>query len=147
MHDSQKQIMTGICHVAVLTPVYQDPDGLKRTMDSLKAQTIHDFDWIVVDDGSQPPIEMDNEDLPFNVRIIPLERNQGITAALNAGLEYILESGYDFVARLDAGDVALPDRFAKQLNFLRMHAEYGAVGSWVELVDPTGTTLLVPRDA
>lgn len=128
--------------IAVLTPVFNDPIGLARTLASLRSQNIS-FDWILVDDGSLPHVEVDTEDLPFCVHCINLKKNLGITRALNTGLKYILDNNYDFIVRLDAGDVALPDRFQLQLQAMQQDQSLGVIGSWVRLVDPNGQTLLI----
>jgi glycosyltransferase involved in cell wall biosynthesis len=98
------------------------------------------FDVFVVDDGSDPPIRIP-PGLRYEVRLIRQDPNQGITAALNAGLASILAGGYEYVARLDAGDLSLPGRFAAQLAFLDGHSEHAAVGTAARYVDPGGYRL------
>jgi glycosyltransferase involved in cell wall biosynthesis len=98
------------------------------------------FEVFVVDDGSVPPATVP-KDLPFPVHLHCLPRNRGITGALNAGLEQIVEAGFSYVARLDAGDLSLPGRFAAQLAFLESHPDHAVVGTHVELVDEHGRLL------
>ncbi|WP_067194575.1 glycosyltransferase [Microbacterium sp. XT11] len=73
-------------------------------------------------------------------RVSYLERttSQGLAAALNAGLAAI---DAEFVARLDADDVALRGRFLKQEEFLRSHPEFGAVSGSAILIDEAGMPL------
>jgi glycosyltransferase involved in cell wall biosynthesis len=125
--------------LAVLIPVFNGQLGLGRSLDSLRheAAAIQVF---VVDDGSVPPISLP-EALPFPVTLIRLPANRGITAALNAGLERIIADGFSYVARLDAGDLSLPGRFAAQIAFLGAHPDHAVVGTHVEMVDEDGCLL------
>jgi len=125
--------------LAVLIPVLNDRRGLERSLGSL-AMDGAQFDVVVVDDGSDPPMSAPGE-LPFRLRLIRHERNRGITAALNAGLSWIAEAGYEYVARLDAGDLSLPGRFATQMQFLDAHLDHAVVGTATRYVDPDGRLL------
>ena len=125
----------GRVRVAVLIPVHNDWSRLARTLTAL-AFDGGSFDVVVVDDGSTPPLEIP-PDLPFRVELLRLERNLGITGALNAGLAHIVRAGhYVYVARLDAGDVSRPGRIAAQVAFLDAHRDHAVVGcatAWVDL--------------
>lgn len=125
--------------LAVLIPVFADQEGLARSLESLRRERAR-FEVVVVDDGSEPPLVVP-EGLPFAVRMLRLPHNQGITAALNAGLEQIVAAGFEYVARLDAGDLSLPGRFAAQVDFLDGHPDHAVIGSQVEVVDAAGRSL------
>jgi glycosyltransferase involved in cell wall biosynthesis len=125
--------------LAVLSPVFNDQRGLEKALASL-AQDGAQFDVFVVDDGSDPAATIP-PDLPFEVHLTRQEPNQGITAALNTGLRIICEAGYQYVARLDAGDLSLPGRFAAQMSFLDAHPDHAAVGTAARYVDPGGNRL------
>ena len=127
--------------LAVLTPVFNDQEGLERSLASL-AQDGAEFDVFVVDDGSEPHIRIPPA-LPYFVQLIRQDRNQGITHALNAGLKAISEFGHEYIARLDAGDVSLPGRLPAQAAYLDAHPECAAVGTAAEYVSPAGLTLFV----
>jgi glycosyltransferase involved in cell wall biosynthesis len=129
--------------LAVLMPVFNDHVGLERSLASL-AEDDSDFDVFIVDDGSNPPLQIP-PDLPYEVQLIRQEPNQGITAALNAGLKQIAEGGYEYVARLDACDLSLPGRFAAQLAFLDSHPEHAVVGTATRRVDTRGNLLFYTR--
>jgi glycosyltransferase involved in cell wall biosynthesis len=102
------------------------------------------FDVFVVDDGSDPPISIPS-DLPYPVRLIRQDPNQGISAALNAGLAHIVAGGYEYVARLDACDLSLPGRFAAQMAFLDDHPQHAVVGTPTRRVDTRGNLLFYTR--
>lgn len=120
--------------LAILMPVYNNQAGLLQSLDSLRGQV----DWggvFVVDDGSNPRMCVP-EDCP--VRLVRLDNNQGIVGALNQGLELIQQQGYDYVARLDAGDVCAADRLPKQVEYLNKNPSVAVVGSYVQFVDMSG---------
>jgi glycosyltransferase involved in cell wall biosynthesis len=118
--------------VALLIPVYKYQEGLERSLSALPTEV--PLDVVVVDDGSTPPIRLPDLPEPHRGFLLRLDENRGIEHALNHGLAWILERGYEYVARLDAGDIALPGRFAKQLAFLEEHPDYALVGGQVRFV-------------
>ena len=126
--------------LAVLIPVYNDQAGLERSLASLCDDGAA-FGVVVVDDGSSVPLRLP-EGLPFGIELVRLERNHGIVGALNAGLERIAAAGhYDYVARLDAGDLSLAGRMTAQMGFLDRHPDHAVVGCWARLVDAHGRLL------
>jgi glycosyltransferase involved in cell wall biosynthesis len=130
--------------LAVLIPVHNNQRGFERSLNSLCQDVTAAFDVVVADDGSEPPLEL-IERLPFSVVLLRLPHNRGIGAALNAGLARIAAEGYEYVARLDAGDISLPGRFAAQVAFLDRHPDHGVVGTYSQQVDINGRFLFVFR--
>lgn len=129
--------------VALLIPVYKDQPGLELCLSTLPG----DFpvDVVVVDDGSDPPIQLPVVAPPHRGFLLRLGQNQGIEHALNHGLSWILQQGYEYLARLDSGDVSLPQRFTKQVAFLGSHPEYALVGGQVRFVDAEGREVFRDR--
>jgi len=114
--------------IAVLIPVYRDQGGLDITLASL---TVPPGSWVVVvDDASPAPVVLP-PNLPYPVTLIRQTQNTGITGALNTGLLAILESDAVYVARIDAGDTARPERLDRQREYLRQHPRTAVVGSWL----------------
>lgn len=125
---------------AFLMPVYNPAhDDLTRTVESLLMQT-EDADIVIVDDGSRTSISeiFASRD---NVVVLRLDRNQGIAAALNRGLEYIVSSGYEFVARMDCGDICARNRIAKQQAYMDGHPDTDLLGAFADIVDERGNHL------
>lgn len=114
---------------ALLIPVYDNQDGTVKSLSAITSEVM--IDIVVVDDGSAPPINLPERINSHSIFVIRLEKNHGIEYALNAGLAWILERDYIYIARLDAGDIPLPGRFAKQIAFLETHLEYAMVGGQV----------------
>lgn len=123
-----------------LMPAYNPTrEALARTIDSLVAQT-EAADIVIVDDGSREPVgEMlaPREDIV----LLRLERNQGVTAALNRGLEHIVDQGYAYVARMDCGDISALDRVAKQQAYMDAHPATDLLGGFADVVDERGNHL------
>ena len=127
--------------VALLIPHYNNPQGLADSLASVSAG--EHVDAIVVDDGStRAPLDEALAHAAWQargeVKFLYLPHNRGIEHALNVGLAVIVESGYDYAARLDCGDLNLPDRCARQAAFLDAHPDVALVGSAVVFFDETG---------
>ena len=128
--------------IAVLIPVFNQPQGLQRTLESVDREDA-DLEFFVVDDGSEPPVDIDTRHYRHPVHLITLERNRGCTAARNIALQRILERDFDYVALQDAGDTDVGERMAEQAAFLDRHPEIAVVGAWALYVDPAGQPLYV----
>ncbi|PWT71539.1 MAG: glycosyl transferase [Bacteroidetes bacterium] len=116
----------------ILIPYYNDLPGLCRSLGSVR-YNLSRYGVLIVDDGSAIPLRLEMVDvtLPRLSFIIRLAENQGITAALNAGLRWLKQRGdYRFVARLDCGDLCRADRFIRQVNYLETYADIDLLGSW-----------------
>ncbi|GAA1315594.1 glycosyltransferase [Nonlabens tegetincola] len=117
---------------SLLLPVYagDDPSFLRLAFSSsVDDQTLRPSEAIIVQDGPVPAqlaAELDRivRDSPIPVRVVQLAENRGLTHALNAGLD---ACAYPIVARMDADDVSVPERFAQQLELIE--AGYDLVGA------------------
>ncbi|MGE4123630.1 MAG: glycosyltransferase [Solirubrobacterales bacterium] len=126
--------------ISVLLPVRDGERFLAETLESLRAQSLGDFELLAIDDGSgDRTAEILREAAARDPRLqVVGQGREGISAALNRGLA--LAKG-ELVARIDADDIARPSRFATQLAFLAAHPEVAAVGSDYEEIDAAGRTL------
>lgn len=129
--------------LVVLIPVYLDQRGLETSLQSLLAAELPGrFCTLVVDDGSEPPVEIDQARYRrLGVRLERLPKNLGIVHALNRGLEVARAIGAEYLARLDAGDTVHRARFALQAEYLAKHPAVGLVGSDALFVDEADRTL------
>lgn len=116
--------------ITVLMPVYNAGPYLDAALDSILGQTCTDFELLVIDDGSTDDsvsrVALRNDP---RIRLLRQPRNLGLVAALNRGLD---EARGEYVARMDADDISLPKRLAKQSAFLNAHPEIGVCGTWME---------------
>lgn len=100
------------------------------------SQTFTDFELIVVDDGcTDRSIELVNGFNDSRIRILRNEKNSGIVFSRNRGLE---SAQGRYVAQFDADDIALPEKFQKQVRFLEENPQFGMIGSWAILIDDHG---------
>ena len=120
--------------VTVLLPVYNGERYLREAVESILAQTLEAFELLIVDDGSTDgSVEICRSFTDPRIRVIRHEKNSGLVSALNDGIDQITTK---YVARMDADDVSLPDRLARQVAFLESRPDIVACGSWArELVD------------
>ncbi|MGH8602442.1 MAG: glycosyltransferase [Gammaproteobacteria bacterium] len=130
--------------VAVLIPVWNAQRDVERTLLSIDRQP-EAFDLVVVDDGSEPVLRIDPSAWRHSIHLIRLAQHRGAAAARNAGLRYIFERSYEYVALQDAGDSDIDGRLSKQIVFLDAHPEIGVVGSWAQYVDTAGEPLYVHK--
>ncbi|MEN6414182.1 MAG: glycosyltransferase family 2 protein [Veillonellales bacterium] len=117
--------------VSVIMPVYNAQDYLREAIDSILSQTFIDFEFIIIDDGSTDnslPIIKSYADP--RIRLIRNETNLKLITSLNKGMN--LAHG-KYIARMDADDISLPDRLAKQVDFMDQHPDIAVCGTWVEL--------------
>lgn len=117
--------------VSVLLPYRDAGSTVEQALDSVLAQRGVDLEVLAIDDGSR-------DDGPVRVsrlaardrRVIPLVSvGSGIVSALNTGLE---AARGVFIARMDADDVSLPDRFVRQIRLLERDVSLAVVGTQVE---------------
>lgn len=127
--------------VSVVMSVYKGKPYLRECLESILNQTFTDFEFIIIDDGSTDSTweiltEYDKRD--HRVRIFKNVENIGLTKSLNKGLA--LAQG-EYIARQDADDISLQERFKLQTRFLDHHLEVGAIGSVAEVIDEQGMSL------
>ena len=123
--------------VSVLMAVFNGSLYLRPAVESILAQTFTDFEFIAIDDGStDETAKVLRYYAAKDSRIRVVSRpNKGLTATLNEGVN--LARG-EFLARIDADDVAMPQRFELQVKYLREHPDTVLLGSRVVLIDPDG---------
>ncbi|NUM54716.1 MAG: glycosyltransferase [Candidatus Hydrogenedentes bacterium] len=126
--------------ISVITPVFNNAQYMREAFDSILNQTVGDFEYIVINDGSTDnSLDVLSEYAAKDSRFrIASHGNKGYIAALNEGLEV---ARAEFIARMDADDIALPDRFEKQVAFLRANPDCVVVGGRVLLIDAEGAPL------
>jgi glycosyltransferase involved in cell wall biosynthesis len=113
--------------VSVVMSVFNAEPYLRQAVESILRQTLRDFEFIIVDDGSTDRSRALLDEYR-DERIIRADHaaNRGIPQALNHGLE---RARGRYVARIDADDVALPERLATQVEYLERHPDIGILGS------------------
>jgi hypothetical protein len=123
--------------VSVVLPVRNGADFLEQALGSVLSQTLTQLELIVVDDHSTdatPEIVSATARRDDRVRMLRCE-GSGVVAALNQGCA---AARSPYVARLDADDVALPERLERQAALLDGHPDVGLVGGAYIAIDALG---------
>lgn len=123
--------------ISVVMSVHNCERYVAEAIQSILVQTRGDFEFIILDDGSTDRCwEIITEYASLDNRIRALRRaHAGLTTRLNQGLQ--LARG-KYVARMDADDVSLPERFERQTAHLGDHPECVVLGTHVERIDSEG---------
>jgi glycosyltransferase involved in cell wall biosynthesis len=122
--------------VSVVTTVYNGEPYVDRAIPGILAQTFTDFEWILVDDGSQDRTSDILQELArrdSRVRVFSPGR-LGLTAAANYG---VTQARGEYIARQDFDDRSYPDRLQLQVTLLDANPEIGVVGGYFVVVDDT----------
>lgn len=120
---------------SVLMPVYgkENPFFLTQALQSIwDNQTLKPNEIVIIKDGpltNELEIILSNFAKIAPTKIKALKENVGIGKALNIGVN---ECSFDYIARMDSDDIAFPDRFYKQINFLEQHPKIGIVSSFID---------------
>jgi hypothetical protein len=123
--------------LSVVLPVHNGERYLAQALESLSSQTFTDYELIVINDGSTDATQdilSDYQSRDRRVRTYSQERS-GIVASLNRAIA--LSSG-DYLARMDADDIAFPDRFERQLDVLWGSQDLGVLGGAAVVIDAVG---------
>lgn len=111
---------------------------LKNSIESVLNQTFQDFEFIICDDGSTDGTYQILERICNGVdkiKLIRNEKNLGLAASLNKCIEI---SKGEYIARQDADDYSLPDRFDKQIRFLENNKNIFFVGCNINYYNENG---------
>lgn len=123
---------------SVLMSVYgkDDPEYFMIALESVtKNQTMQPSQVVIIQDGPVPErvneiitnIQDDSRNIEFT--IIKETQNKGLAVALNIGID---ACKYDWIARMDSDDIALPRRFEKQISFISQNPTVAIVGGFIE---------------
>lgn len=130
--------------VTVLMPVYNAAKFLREAMDSILSQTFTDYEFLILDDGStDESAAIIGSYTDPRIRLVRNDRNLRLAATLNRGLELVRG---EYIARMDADDISLPERLAKQVAFLDAHPDIGLCGTWAQAFGDAQFQLLHPAD-
>lgn len=132
--------------VSVVMSVYNGERHLREAVDSILSQSLSDFEFIVVDDGSTDDTWqiLTSYDDP-RVVLVRNQENVGLTISLNRALE--MARG-EYIARMDADDVSLPERLSAQVQFLDATEDVGLVSCpFIEIDQESHEVRLFPLPA
>ena len=131
--------------LSVVMAVYNQAETLNPAVKSILEQSFADFTLVIVDDYStdETPRLLNQWRLKDKrVKVLTNMRHLGLTKSLNLGLK---EAKTKLIARMDADDIALPERLKRQRDYLLSHPKIGLLGTAVRLIDETGKPLKVKQ--
>ena len=108
--------------------VYNGERFLSSAIQSILAQTYKNIEFIIVNDGSTDrsrEIILGHQQDDPRIKLLDNEKNSGLIYSLNKGLA---ASSGKYIARMDADDLSLPTRFAKQVHYMERNPDVGALG-------------------
>ena len=122
--------------VSVVMPVYNGEEYVGQAIESILSQTYGDFEFIIIDDGSTDhSLEIIKTYNDLRIVLICNETNLKLIPTLNKGFN--LAKG-EYIARMDADDISLPGRLARQVEFMDGSPAIGVCGTWAELFGDCG---------
>jgi glycosyltransferase involved in cell wall biosynthesis len=132
--------------VSVVMAVYNEEGKVHLGIESILNQTLTDFEFIIIDDGSTdrtPEVLASYSDKEPRMKVIRQD-NQGLTRALNHGLA--LATGR-YIARQDDNDISLPERLARQVAYLEKKPAAVLVGCDIDLIDDEDRFLVTIKNS
>ena len=123
--------------ISVIMSVYNEPiEWISQSINSILNQTLNNFEFIIVNDN---PIRSENISLlksfvanDRRIKIIYNQTNLGLPASLNKAID---QAQGKYIARMDADDISLSNRFQLQYDFLEKNPEYGICGTYAHKLD------------
>jgi glycosyltransferase involved in cell wall biosynthesis len=115
--------------------VYNGMPFLPEAVDSIFNQTLQDFKFLIINDGSTDGSLSYLKQIDDPRVYIAHQKNRGLSAALNQGLKMC---DTEFLARMDADDIASPTRLEALLSYLRAHKNIGLVGTQIAYIGVSG---------
>ena len=110
---------------------------VKLAVESILGQTYKDFDYYILFDGIiDENVEAYLRGLKDErIKISARSQNKGLAQSLNDLLTVVMPLGYEYIARMDADDISLPNRFERQIIYLETHPDLECLGTWaIEII-------------
>lgn len=138
-----------MAELSVLMSLYfkEKPGYVEECFQSLLRQTVKADEWVVVEDGPLTDelyavLDKYEKEYPGLIKRVPLEKNQGLGLALQAGVP---ECSNEIIARMDTDDICREDRFEKQLAEFEKDPELDITGSHIDEFEDTPGTIVAKR--
>lgn len=119
--------------VSVIMPVRNGDKFIGKAIDSILNQIYKNIELIVIEGNSDNKSTIDIlQSYGSKIKCFYQTEHSGVAGALNIGLEH---AAGEFIARMDADDIAMPDRILKQTAFLREHPDVDVLGTECDVID------------
>jgi len=127
--------------VSVIMSAFNEENYLKESVESILSQTYGDFEFIIINDNSTDKTKDILNNLAkkdSRIKIITNIQNIGLTKSLNKAIK--IARG-EYIARQDADDISLPERFKSQIEFLDNNPDIKILGTFNYAIDKKGKVL------
>lgn len=129
--------------LAVIMSLYKNDtlEYVKLATESILNQSYHDYDFFIQYDGHVQQ-EVDNYLSRIGddrIHIKKRDENKGLAYSLNELLEVVMPLNYEFIARMDADDISMQERFEKQMAYMEDHPETECLGTWAIEIKSDGS--------
>lgn len=123
--------------LSVVLPVYNGEKYVAETIESVLNQTFTDFEFIIIDDGSTDnTAKITDAFAKKDKRIVAVrQQNIGLVDTLNKGLNLAKAK---YIARIDADDICLKQRFELQYNYMQQRPNLAVLGGCINIMDESG---------
>jgi glycosyltransferase involved in cell wall biosynthesis len=119
----------------VLMPVFNGEKYLREAIDSILNQTLTDFEFLIIDDGSRDnSVQIISSYSDPRIKFVRNDTNLGISKTLNRGIEM---ASAEYIARMDADDISYPTRLQKQYNYLIENPDCALLSTWAKMITET----------
>jgi glycosyltransferase EpsE len=134
--------------VVIVMSVFNESGKVSNAIGSIINQNYKLWNLVIVDDGSTDDtnkIVQSYVDKHDNIELLVNKINCGLAYSLNKAIS---NSNSEYIARMDADDVALPDRLESQIKYLNEHSEIAILGTGAEVVRVNGkkSTVFKPEN-
>lgn len=129
--------------IAVIMSLYRSDElrYVKQAVESVLGQSCRDFDFYIQCDG---PVQQEVDSYlsalqDERVHISRRGENRGLAQSLNELLDTVMPKGYEYIARMDADDISMPERFEKQMAYMASHPDVECLGTWAVEINADGS--------
>ncbi len=129
--------------IAVIMSLYKSDvlEYVTLAVESILNQTYCEFDFYIQYDGQ---VQENVDDFLSGIKdervhILRRDKNLGLAYSLNDLLSAVMPKGYEYIARMDADDISMPERFEKQIIYMDKHPEIDCLGTWAIEINSDGS--------
>ncbi len=129
--------------ISITMSVFNEEHVISSAINSIIAQNYSSWGLVIVDDGSTDDtakIVQSYADKHNNIELLINKANRGLAYGLNKAIS---NSNSEYIARMDADDVALPNRLKSQIEYLNEHSEIDVLGTGAEVVNTNSSKSIV----
>ena len=129
--------------ISVVMAVYNGEKYLAESINSILNQTYSNFEFIIIDDCSTDHTwEIITNYTDPRIKVIKNQKNLKLPSSLNLGLR--MACG-EYIARMDADDIASPDRFEKQINYMEKNKDVAVIGGSFQVINEDGKKMYINK--